>query len=227
MRVFGHGPVDGVGASINTLASVDECRAAGVDGIECDVRLTADGEVVVIHDAIGEASRHQLAPSVPTLVEFLDACAGLTVNIEIKNFPKDPDFDPAQRVTNAVIALLQQRDWADDVIVSCFDVAALDVVRTARPAARTALLYLSRRPASELLDLAVEHGHAIVHPFDTMVDDAFLAEARTRSLEVNVWLDEDETRLSELASLGVEGVITSAVTAARGAANRAGRETTR
>lgn len=205
--MFGHGPVDGVGAPINSLASVADCRAAGANGIECDVRITPAGELVVTHDPVGDAD-------VPRLGPFLDACEGLTVNIEIKNFPKDPDFDPSQRVTNAVLALLAVRHGLDDVLVSCFDVAALDRVRANAPHIPTALLYLSRRQPAELLDLAVEHGHGVVHPYDTMVDAAFMDAARARSLQVNVWLD-DESRLATLASLGVDGVITHAVTAAR------------
>ena len=34
----------------NTLAAFDHALALGVDGLECDVHLSADGEVVVIHD---------------------------------------------------------------------------------------------------------------------------------------------------------------------------------
>jgi glycerophosphoryl diester phosphodiesterase len=213
--VFGHGPVDGVGAPINTLASVAECRERGADGIECDVRRTSDGHLVVTHDPVGTAPRSTLPGHVPDLAELLDACRGLTVNLEIKNFPRDPDFDPLQRVTNDVLELLASRGGRDDVLVSCFDVAALDVVKVKAPDVATALLYLSRRPAPDLHDVAVAHGHAVVHPYDTMVDGAFMAEARKRDLEVNVWLDEDESRLRELAALGVHGVITSAVTAAR------------
>src|SRR5262245_51004426 len=35
----------------NTLASFDHAIALGVDALECDVHLSADGEPVVIHDA--------------------------------------------------------------------------------------------------------------------------------------------------------------------------------
>src|SRR5579864_6919321 len=34
----------------NTLAAFDHALTLGVDGLECDVHLSSDGEVVVIHD---------------------------------------------------------------------------------------------------------------------------------------------------------------------------------
>jgi glycerophosphoryl diester phosphodiesterase len=55
----------------------------------------------------------------------------------------------------------------------------------------------------------VEHGHRIVHPYDTMVDEVFMTAARARSLEVNVWtLDVGLDRYDELIELGVDGIIT-------------------
>ena len=45
----------------------------------------------------------------PTLGDALDACAGAWVNIEIKNDPRDPDFDPDDRVAVEVLADLAER----------------------------------------------------------------------------------------------------------------------
>lgn len=199
-KVYGHGTE----ADINTLPSFDRVRAAGADGVELDVRRTTDDQLAVIHDPIED-----LRPDVPTLAQALDACRGLTVNIEIKNFPRDPAFDPAQRVTELVCELLAGR--TDDALISCFDFACIDLAKGSVP---TAMLYLSRRPAPDLLDAVVEHGHLVVHPYDTMVDEAFMDEARARDLAVNVWLDAGAERMSELMALGVDGLITSDVAAA-------------
>lgn len=217
-RVFGHGS-DEPRNLINTLPSFARVRELGADGVELDVRRTVDDELAVIHDAfapdgrpVADVSAAELGPLVPTLAEALDACRGLVVNVEIKNFPSDPGFDPAQRVTDLVLDLLMSRAAADDVLISCFDRACLDHVIARRPELPTALLLLSRRPAQELLDNALDGGHRIVHPYDTMVDAPFMSEARTRGLAVNVWTGEDNSlrRMSELAELGVDGIITEA-----------------
>ena len=98
------------------------------------------------------------------------------------------------------------------MIVSCFGVECLDEIKRIQPTLDTALLLLSRRPVAELLDTAVEHGHRTVHPYDTMVDRAFIAEADARGLTVNAWTDRDdsESRLRKLIELGVAGLITGA-----------------
>jgi glycerophosphoryl diester phosphodiesterase len=221
--LYGHGPEDGSGIGINRLPSFSWCRGQGVDGVECDVRRTADDELVVIHDAsladgraIAEARRSELPDFVPGLAEVLNACRGLVVNIELKNFPRDPGFDGSQRVTHLLLDLLGSRS-GDRVLVSCFDFGALDLVAArSAPTVPTAMLYLSRRPVPELLDRVVDHGHSVVHPYDTMVDAAFMDLARARELEVNAWFgDVEHDRLSTLVALGVDGLITSDVAAAR------------
>src|SRR5574341_425387 len=87
----------------NTIDAFAQARALGADGIELDVHRSADGVLVVHHDPaapeFGVLADHSLAeiraglPHVPTLEESLDACAGLHVNVEVKNLPGDPDFD--------------------------------------------------------------------------------------------------------------------------------------
>jgi glycerophosphoryl diester phosphodiesterase len=231
--LFGHGPDTGPHA-INTLPSFAWCRDHGVDGIECDVRLTADGRPVVIHDpvvpvdgpAIASTDRRDLPAWIPDLEAVLDACAGLVVNLELKNFPRDPGFDPSQRVTHAVLELLAQRAYRDRVLVSCFDVAALDVVReeAGQHGVRTGMLYLSRRAVAELLDPVVDHGHGAVHPYDTMVDAAFMEQASARALDVHVWTGEvGEDRFGALVQLGVAGIITADLVRCRAAIDAAER----
>ncbi len=78
------------------------------------------------------------------------------------------------------------------------------------------MLYLSRRDPAGLLDAVVAHGHSIVHPYDTMLDAAFMAAARARGIGVNVWLGRvPAARLHALVVLGVDGLITAQVTEAR------------
>ena len=226
--VFGHGPEDDSAHAINRLPSFDWCRRHGADGVECDVRRTADDHLVVIHDAhlrdgraLAGARRAELPEFVPDLEQVLDTCHGLIVNVELKNFPRDPAFDPDQRVTRLLLELLAARSYADRVLISCFDFAALDLIRTEAPAIPTGMLYLSRRPAAELLDRVIDHGHKLVHPYDTMVDETFVGEARARRLQVNVWFGQADTaRLRTLVDLGVDGLISEQVAESRRAVDR-------
>jgi len=80
----------------NTLAAFAAALAIGVDGIETDVRLSADGEPVIVHDRVTPRQRpvaertrreieHDVGHPVPLLAEVLDAFPGALWNIEIKN----------------------------------------------------------------------------------------------------------------------------------------------
>jgi len=204
MRVFGHGSDE----DINTLPSFARVLTLGVDGVELDVRRTADDRLAVTHDPVGSSPFAALRA--PSLEQALDVCAGVTVNVEIKNFPRDSDFDARQRVTDLVLDLLDERDGRDDVLISCFDGACLRRCNERRGDLPTALLLLSRRPPADVLDAA--GGFGIVHPYDSMVNEEFMSEARKRGLAVNVWTGGDESleRMTHLARLGVDGIITSA-----------------
>src|SRR3954453_22265534 len=119
MRVYGHGPEDGSGPLFNTLPSFPWCREQGADGVELDVRRTADDHVVVVHDgqvggrAVADTARADLPASIPDLAEVLDVCRGMTVIVELKNFPQDAGFDTAQRLPHLVVDLLESRAWSD------------------------------------------------------------------------------------------------------------------
>jgi glycerophosphoryl diester phosphodiesterase len=222
MLVYGHGPEDGSGPLFNTLPSFPWCREQGADGVELDVRRTVDDHVVVVHDDVvggrdvAQTPRAELPAYIPDQSAALDACAGLRVIVELKNFPQDPGWDPAQRLPHLVVDLLEERGGGDDVIVSCFGLDALAVVRERSPSTPTAGLLFRREPAPELLEAVAAGGHAFVHPYDAMVDERLVETARRLGLMVDVWmLQVPVERYRVLAALGVHGVITGQIAAAR------------
>ncbi len=84
------------GVPENTMAAFAAALALGADGIETDVRLSADGDPVIMHDrvtprqrAVAELTRreieHDVGHPVPLLAEVLDAFPGVLWNVEIKN----------------------------------------------------------------------------------------------------------------------------------------------
>ena len=99
----------------NTLEAFHRARELGADGVELDVRLTADGGLAVHHDAVvpGAGPVHELATAdlpdhVPLLADALEACTGMLVNIEIKNHPGEAAFDPSERASGLVVAEVEE-----------------------------------------------------------------------------------------------------------------------
>jgi glycerophosphoryl diester phosphodiesterase len=198
----------------NTLASFRRALELGADWVELDIRLTADGARAVHHDAelsdgrtICELAAVDLPEFVPLLDAALATCEGLGVNVEIKNSPPDPDFDPARSSADAVVAELAGFR-RDRVLVTSFDLATVDRVRALDPSLATGLLAHELEEPKQTIDLAAMHGHRAINPWDPFVDEAFMALARAAGLEVNVWTVNEPDRMRELIALGVDAIIT-------------------
>lgn len=213
----------------NTLAAFRDAAALGADGVELDVHRSADGALVVHHDAhapgVGVLAEHSAAairrvrPSIPLLAESLDACAGLLVNVEVKNLPGDADYDPDERAAVGVVELLHARDRRDDVLVSSFSLATIDRVRQLDAAIPTAFLTLVGFDPLDGAAIAADRGHAAVHPdVRSLVGpaaDATVARAHALGLAVNVWTVNLPDEVRRLATVGVDAVITDAPDLAR------------
>ena len=92
-------------ACARTPSSPSPGPALGADGVELDVRLTADGGLAIHHDPVidGVGAIHELAATnlpghVPLLADALAACAGMVVNIEVKNLPDRAGVRPVRSV---------------------------------------------------------------------------------------------------------------------------------
>lgn len=204
----------------NTLAAFRRAVELGADGVELDVHRTADDVLVVRHDAgtpagvLSELTSSEVRaalPEVPRLDEVLDVCAGRLVNVEIKNVPGEGDWDPTHRAASLLVELLGARDGRDRVLVSSFDLASVDRVRSLSPAVPTGLLTWGTDPL-EGLAIAETHGHVALHPDVRSVaghsPGAIVTRAHERGLQVNVWTVNDPHELASLAAAGVDALIT-------------------
>jgi glycerophosphoryl diester phosphodiesterase len=195
----------------NSIWAFEAAAAAGADGVELDVRRTSDGALAVIHDArladgraVVATPARELPATVPLLDAALAACGDLLVNVEIKNWPSDPDFDPTHEIADAVADAVAGRP---NVLVSCFLLPTVARFHAVAPGTPTAwLLSVVADPAAAVAD-AVAAGCAALHPHETAVDARLVALAHDAGLAVNTWTVDDPVRLLELAELGVDAVV--------------------
>jgi glycerophosphoryl diester phosphodiesterase len=210
----------------NSVAAFAGAVDQGADGVELDVRRTADGGLAVCHDdVLPDGTVLVETPfadldGVIDLATVLDVCAPLAVvNIEIKNWPEDRDFDPTARLADSVVELLAERSELADgrALVSCFHLPTIDRVRELAPELATGwLLGLVEDPA-RLIAKAAERGHDAVHPHHVFVNEEFVATAHAAGLAVNAWTCNDPDRIQWLAEQGVDAVITDVPDVARAA----------
>lgn len=212
----------------NTLAAFRRAREEGARWIECDVKLTADGRPVVLHDDTLDRTTDGAGPvadaplevigaldaggwfaesfrgePVPTLEEMLDLLAdlGLGANIEIKPCP-GRERETAEVVARVVAA--QGRDVP--VLFSSFSRESLAAAREAAPAIPRGLLVEGLpedwRPAAESLDvvaLHVDHG-------PLQADQ--VAAMHAAGYRVLAWTVNGEAEARRLTEWGVNTVIT-------------------
>jgi glycerophosphoryl diester phosphodiesterase len=148
----------------NTLAAFDDACTIGVDMVECDVHLSRDGEVVVMHDPdvsrttngrgqIGTLTLAELkalnaaakfgdgtwpAQTIPTLGELLDEVKGKAgIQIEIKSTAAGARYPGLEL---KVIDLLKARAMTQSSLLIAFDFPTLKDIKAADPSIQTGAL---------------------------------------------------------------------------------------
>src|ERR1700679_2545886 len=198
------------GFTENTVDAFAEARRLGADGVELDVRLTADGALAVHHDAeipgIGTIDQLEVADlpaHVPLLPDVLAVCEGMVVNVEIKNAPQDPGWDPGEGVAALTAAAIEEAGWTARMIVSSFQTATLRAVQAADGRLALGALWGFGTEAEP-----AEAGFGAVHPFVLSVDTALVERAHAMGLAINVWTVNNPEDLRALVAAGVDTVIT-------------------
>jgi len=220
-------PDPSAGVLENTLAAFARARELGADGVELDVRLTADGGLAVHHDPVidgvgpvHEISTGDLPPHVPLLDSALEACAGMVVNIEVKNLPMEPAFDPTERCARDVAARVVSARLEGSVIVSSFWGGALAAVRETAPGVRTGLLVVSSFDVAGAVAGALDLGCSAVHLPVGLVGTDSVSAAHAAGLAVAAWTVVDEAGLAVVLGAGVDTVVTDDVATARRAVDQ-------
>ena len=220
----------------NGLTAFRNALALGADYLELDTHLTADGEVVVIHDptlertttghgAVSAVRRADLAAArlkardgrvtedaVPTLAQVLDtlqpSAAQLLLEIKV-----DAARKPYPDIERKALALVQARGLGDRVIVMAFEAPTLKRVRALDPKIRMALLVSKTRVsreravAGDLVAWARDAGATHLGVEHPVVDAALLAAARGAGLQVAAWTANGEADIKRLVELRVDVVI--------------------
>lgn len=219
-------------APANTLAAFERALALGADGVEFDVRLSADGVPVVIHDATVDVTTDGRGPvsgltlmelkaldagawfdpafageRIPTLAEVLDALGGrCLLNIELKSTSL-----PDHGLEQAVAALLPLFDIPPaELLVSSFNPLSLRRFTRRAPTIPVGLLHAPNLPLPlRRAWLAGWVPHQARHPEHTMVDVAYVARAHRRGYRVHPWTVDEPGEMRRLIELGVDAIITN------------------
>jgi glycerophosphoryl diester phosphodiesterase len=228
------------GASVeqpeNTIEAFEAAIDAGADAVELDVRMTADGMAVVMHDpdvsrttdghglvsemTLEDVRRLRIAlpgggaAGVPTLEEALACLSGrAAADVEIKNLPGEPGFTPDREpAVEATLDALDAAGFPGQVIVSSFNSRSIAHSRRLRPDVPTGLLTAYDVDADETLVRAGTDGHPWILPFVSKVleaGDGFADRVRSGGALLGVWIADDPETARRLFELGADAVATN------------------
>ncbi|MGH2784594.1 MAG: glycerophosphodiester phosphodiesterase [Actinomycetota bacterium] len=219
MEVIGHRGGAAIAAE-NTIAAIRAGLEAGADGVEVDVRLSADGVAVLMHDPdvdrttsgsgrvadLSAAALRELG--VPSLDEALLAVPrDRLIVVEVKGTPWDPGHDPSEPAALLVGARLGA-EGDRRVIVSSFNPFALAAVRAVAPGVRTGVLTSPAFALDSNLSAAVQGGNEECHVPAEILDQAFVERAHADGRRVVAWTVNDPDDVRTFEGWGVDGVIT-------------------
>jgi glycerophosphoryl diester phosphodiesterase len=212
----------------NTLAAFRRAIEIGADFIELDVRATADGVAVVMHDAtvdrttngsgrVAELTLRQIqaldagswfslefaGQRVPTLVEAVSLAAGkIALSMELKETGVEEQ---------AVAALRQAADGQS--FISSFHDECLARVRTLDPAMRIELIVgidpLSEDEIARLIRRAQGLGASLLAPSYRGITPGLVAAAARAAIGIIAWTVDNREDMRRMMELGITGITTN------------------
>lgn len=212
----------------NTMAAFNEAFKVGADGIELDVQLTKDNQLVVIHDATVDRTtngkgkvrdfnlqelqklsagawfsskyKHE---KIPTLTEVLEWMADkdLLLNIELKYPTSD-----LNHFEEKVLQDIKTFNFENRVIISSFNHDGLKKVKQLNPRLECGILYLKR--LHEPWNYAKTIGAQAIHPIWKVTDEEIIKQAVKNDITVRVFTVNKKKHLIHFIKIACPAIIT-------------------
>lgn len=229
VAVYGHRGAKGE-APENTLAGFAYALGLGLSALELDVRLSADEQLVVIHDdtverttdgtgRVGDLTVEQLRRldargphaswpepvGVPTLADVLKefgATQHLVLQVEIKRDAPER----LERVCAAVARSIHDHAFGERAVVASFVPAALEIMRSVAPGLPRA--FITMEDPSGSIDTALRLGCSDIDLQRPIVSPEAVHKAHARGLGVMGWQGNTAADLEHLLTCGVDKLTT-------------------
>jgi glycerophosphoryl diester phosphodiesterase len=222
----------------NTTAAFREALAVGADGIEFDVRLTCDGVPVVIHDSTlrrtgglpyrvahltwAEISRVDVGSwfsatfaneTVPSLAELftLFQSNNSTLYLEMKC----DSASEHRALAEACVKAIDEHAMKERVIVECFQLPALKILKEIDPQTKTVALFEpsftnpSVLSDQRIINQARDVGAAALALHHRLARESLVQRAKDAGLHVAVWTVDDPAWIEKAKKIGIDALISN------------------
>ncbi len=214
----------------NTMAAFNLAIAQGADAIELDAKLSADGQVVVIHDDTvdrttnGSGSVKSLSlediqsldagskfpplfkpEKIPSLAEVFETIGQKTIiNVELKNYTS-----PMDDLADKVVSLVRKFNLEDHVLISSFNLITLIQVRRELDKVPLGLLTIAGLAELALRSRLVRFGPLLsLHPSYKDVTPFLITAAHQAKCRVNTYTANQPEQIQALYKARVDGIFT-------------------
>lgn len=213
----------------NSLAAVDAARNLGVEWIEVDASLSADGVPIILHDPDLDRTTNRKGPVVGLTAEelsFVDAGSWMgpgfsgvripTLAAVLRNLQRrggelllELKGEWSSGAVTRIAELVVETGTADRLVVQAFSVDTLAACGDLMPMVSRFLLRMVPRPE----DIAVARDLGVVAINPSLrgfgLRKSVVAEIRDNDLGVFVWTADEMNEWRELLDAGVDGIITN------------------
>ncbi|KAA0549481.1 glycerophosphodiester phosphodiesterase [Bacillus sp. BGMRC 2118] len=225
-KIFGHRGAAGTHPE-NTMISFIAAERASADGIELDVQLSKDGEIVVIHDetldrtttGTGLIKDHTLKEirsfdasykfpdygvcKVPSLDEVFNwsLSNNLFINVELKN----SEF-PYEGLEEKVIQLIRTYHYEKRIIISSFNHKSLEKCIKIAPEIEVGVLFNKKK--KDPWEYAKRIGAKSIHPNYRIISNSDIIKSQEKGVSVRPYTVNKQKEMERLLSIKCESIIT-------------------
>jgi len=214
----------------NTMAAFELALAQQADAIELDVKLSADGYVIVHHDATVDRTTNGKGPvkdltlselrkldagsffseafkgqTIPTLEEVFEAVGMRTfINVELTNYNT-----PRDHLVETVCMLVKKHQMQKHVIFSSFFASNLSKARHFLPDVPRGLLALGGWLGSWARSFGFVFGkYQALHPYLSDSTQQQVLRVHRLNRRIHVWTVNKQEDMRRLFQWGVDGIFT-------------------
>jgi len=212
----------------NTKEAFKQAIKDQADGIELDVHLTADNQVVVIHDptidrtskgkgfikdfSLKELKEYDFGSyfdesfkdeKILTLTEALEIIKDFNIiNIEIKK-----GYNINQGIEDEVLKSIKMFDFESEIIISSFNHESLKIIKDLNNNIKIAPLFYARlyNPWEYAINLGAEY----LHLYYNLVNKEVIEKCHQQGIKVNVFTVDEKYDLNKMIEYNVDGIITN------------------
>jgi glycerophosphoryl diester phosphodiesterase len=207
----------------NTIPALEKAIEEKADFIEVDVRQTADGELVLLHDEslkrttgvnkkIWEVDSLYLSTldagkwlsstfegvRVPTLREVFELCKGkININLDLKYNKKYPNFE------ENVVALIEEYDMELQCVISSTKLSVLNRVKEINSNIKTGYIIY------QISEAYYDNSNIDFFSMNSyFISERVLQQAHSYGKEIHAWTVNSKNELERMNRLGVDNIIT-------------------